>query len=106
MFSDSTSNVHRPDHRIARVWVEPGCRLHDLCVELCPEVFVLENDENNEEKIESVKLLSEAKNHYESHQKQIEDAAYACPVSVIRIQYDDGAIFDGDELKMPDTKPQ
>ncbi|MGH7724974.1 MAG: ferredoxin [Candidatus Eiseniibacteriota bacterium] len=60
---------------LSRVWVEDGCILCNLCVEISPEIFVLED--------ERCYVRPEA--DLDSHEEEIRQAAIDCPVGVIKI---------------------
>ncbi len=58
---------------ISKVWVEEDCIACGLCVEICPEVFVLKDISTV---IDGVS--------YSDHEAKIKEAAESCPVSVIK----------------------
>jgi ferredoxin len=60
---------------LSRVWVEDGCILCNLCVEISPEIFVLED--------EHCYVRPEA--DLDSREEEIRQAAIDCPVGVIKI---------------------
>lgn len=61
---------------LRRVWIDEGCILCNLCVEISPEVFVLEE--------EHCYVRSEAE--LDPHEEEIRQAALDCPVGVIQIE--------------------
>jgi ferredoxin len=61
---------------LSRVWIEDGCILCNLCVEISPESFVLED--------EHCYVRSEA--DLDEHEEEIRQAALDCPVAVIRVE--------------------
>ena len=60
---------------LSRVWIEDGCILCNLCVEICPATFVIENDYCD--------VRSDA--DIDENEEEIRQAALDCPVSVIRV---------------------
>ncbi len=58
---------------IKKVWIEEGCTACGLCEDICPEVFVLEDQV----------VVIEGVN-YSDYEKQIKEAADSCPVEVIK----------------------
>jgi ferredoxin len=58
---------------IKKVWIEEGCTACGLCEDICPEVFVLEDQA----------IVIEGVN-YSDYEKQIMEAADSCPVEVIK----------------------
>jgi ferredoxin len=63
---------------LARVWVEDGCILCKLCVEMCPEVFIVEDE---------VCYVREDAD-LDVQEEEIRQAALDCPVNVIRFEED------------------
>jgi ferredoxin len=63
---------------LTRVWVEDGCILCNLCVEVSPEVFVLEGDV----------CWAKPDADLDAHEEEIRQAAVDCPVSVIHMEED------------------
>jgi ferredoxin len=63
---------------LSRVWIEDGCILCNLCVELCPATFVISGD------------LCDVRDDVDldEHEEEIRQAAIDCPVSVIRVVED------------------
>jgi ferredoxin len=60
---------------IKKVWVEEGCTSCGLCVDICPEVF----------KMEDTATVIEGVN-YDDYEAQIKDAAENCPAEVIKFE--------------------
>jgi ferredoxin len=58
---------------IKKVWIEEGCTACGLCADICPEVFVVEDQATV---IEGVNYLD--------YEEQIKEAADSCPVEVIK----------------------
>jgi ferredoxin len=58
---------------IKKVWIEEGCTACGLCADICPEVFVVEDQATV---IEGV--------IYVDYEEQIKEAADSCPVEVIK----------------------
>ncbi len=58
---------------IKKVWIEEGCTACGLCEEICPEVFLVEDEATV---IEGV--------NYSDFEEQIKEAADSCPVEVIK----------------------
>jgi ferredoxin len=58
---------------IKKVWIEEGCTACGLCADICPEVFVLEDQA----------VVIEGVN-YSDYENQIKEAADSCPVEVIK----------------------
>jgi len=67
-----------PPMALIRVWIEDGCILCNVCVELSPESFAIED--------EHCFVRSEA--DFDENEEAIRQAAIDCPVSVIRIEED------------------
>ena len=63
---------------LTRVWVEEGCILCNICEEISPEVFVIED--------EHCYVRSDAE--LDEHEEEIRQAALDCPVTVIRFEED------------------
>ena len=59
-----------------RVWVDEGCILCNLCAEVAPEVFVVED--------EHCWVRPDAE--IDEHEETIRQLAIDCPVSVIRYE--------------------
>lgn len=60
---------------IKKVWIEEGCTACGLCEEICPEVFVVEDEATV---IEGV--------NYSDYEDGIEESAESCPVEVIKYE--------------------
>lgn len=58
---------------INKVWIEEGCSACGLCVDICPEVFKLEDVATT---IEGVNLSA--------YDEKIKEAAESCPIEVIK----------------------
>jgi ferredoxin len=58
---------------IKKVWIEEGCTACGLCADICPEVFVVEDQA----------IVIEGVN-YLDYEEQIKEAADSCPVEVIK----------------------
>ena len=65
-----------PPMGLSRVWIEDGCILCNVCVEISPESFVIEDD--------NCYVRSEV--DLEEHEEAIRQAVIDCPVAVIRIE--------------------
>lgn len=60
---------------IKKVWIEEGCTACGLCKDICPEVFVVEDQARVIEGVD-----------YAAYDAQIKEAAESCPVEVIRYE--------------------
>ncbi|MGB9746085.1 MAG: ferredoxin [Bacteroidales bacterium] len=60
---------------IKKVWIEEGCTACGLCQDICPEVFVVEDQARVIEGVD-----------YAAYDAQIKEAAESCPVEVIRYE--------------------
>lgn len=60
---------------IKRVWIEEGCTACGLCEEICPEVFVVEDEAIVKEGVD-----------FSPFEDAIEEAAESCPVEVIKYE--------------------
>jgi len=58
---------------IKKVWIDEGCTACGLCVDICPEIFKMEDEATVIEGIT-----------YEDYNHQIKEAAENCPVEVIK----------------------
>lgn len=65
--------VDLSDLTLGKVWIDPGCIVCNACEEICPEVFLVEE--------ETCRVIDEADL---ALVKDILDAADACPVEVIK----------------------
>jgi ferredoxin len=61
---------------LKKVWIEEGCTACELCVDICPQVFVMVND---------TAIVKEGANLITFNDSIIE-AADSCPVEVIKYQ--------------------
>lgn len=61
---------------ITKVWIEEGCTACELCVDTCPEVFELPDDEA---------VVKEGVD-FSKYDAEIKECAEECPVEVIRYQ--------------------
>ncbi len=61
---------------LTRVWVADGCILCNLCVELSPQVFVIEDE----------RCWARPDADLDAHEEEIRQAAIDCPVSVIHLE--------------------
>lgn len=60
---------------IKKVWVEEGCTSCGLCVDICPEVFEMDDT--------ATVIVGVSFDDYEA---QIKDAAESCPADVIKYE--------------------
>ena len=60
---------------IKKVWVEEECTSCGLCVDICPEVFEMED----------IATVIEGVN-FDDYEEQIKDAAESCPADVIKYE--------------------
>ena len=60
---------------IKRVWIEEGCTACGLCEEICPEVFVVEDEAIVKEGVD-----------FSPFEDAIEEAAESCHVEVIKYE--------------------
>jgi ferredoxin len=58
---------------IKKVWIEEGCTACGLCVDICPEVFKLDDEATV---IEGAKFFG--------NEEKIQEAAESCPVEIIK----------------------
>ena len=58
---------------VKKVWIEEGCTACGLCEDICPEVFVVEDEATV---IEGV--------NYSDYEDGIVESAESCPVEVIK----------------------
>ncbi len=61
---------------IKKVWVTEDCTACELCVELCPEVFSLEDD---------IAVVNKDAN-LNIYEEKIKEAAEECPVEAIKLE--------------------
>jgi len=98
-----TSETNQEDlGPIVRIWIEPTCLLHDMCVEACPEVFKIEDEPADPSEPHIAILTPDASNYFQTHRDQIEEAASLCPMTAIKIQYENGMVYDGTDHKPAD----
>ena len=60
---------------IKKVWVEEGCTSCGLCVDICPEVFEMED---------TATVIAGV--NFDDYEAQIKDASESCPADVIRYE--------------------
>ena len=60
---------------IKKVWVEEECTSCGLCVDICPEVFEMED----------IATVIKGVN-FDDYEAQIKDAAESCPADVIKYE--------------------
>ena len=65
------------DHR--KVWIEEGCISCQLCQDICPEVFEVEEGED-------CVVTPNAPKHFQGKAEEIREAACDCPVEVIQVE--------------------
>jgi ferredoxin len=65
---------------IRKVWIETGCISCQLCQDIAPEVFLVENGQD-------CVVRPEAARHFAAKAEDIEQAARDCPVEVIKIDH-------------------
>ena len=63
---------------ITRVWIEEGCILCACSVSACSDVFKIDNEFGTAVVIKDV--------DYSKYEHQIKEAAYSCPVEVIKYE--------------------
>jgi ferredoxin len=63
---------------IAKVWIDEGCIACSLCMDLCPEVFLVPDGEQ-------CKVKPQAADFFTSHRDKIIQSAEDCPVEVIKV---------------------
>lgn len=84
--SSTTPRSEQNEKRaIECVFITEGCISCGACQAICPEVFSV-SVENSDTAI----VRTDAAAHYETHRAQVEAAALACCVSVIKVQYAEG----------------
>lgn len=60
---------------ITKVWIEEGCTACNLCEDICPEVFKVEDEAT---------VIPGA--DFGAHESDIKEAADSCPVEVIKYE--------------------
>ena len=60
---------------IKKVWIEEGCTACGLCEEICPDVFVVDDEATVIEGVD-----------FSSFEDGIKEAADSCPVEVIKYE--------------------
>lgn len=60
---------------ITKVWIEEGCTACNLCEDICPEVFKVEDEAT---------VIPGA--DFSAHESDIKEAADSCPVEVIKYE--------------------
>lgn len=58
---------------IKKVWIEEGCTACGLCVDTCPDVFMMEDSA----------IVIEGVN-YSEYEENVKEAADKCPVEIIK----------------------
>ena len=76
------SRVTEP--RIRKVWIEDGCISCNVCQDIAPNVFLVEDGE------ECI-VKPDAARHFAGLHEDIEQAVEDCPVEVIKIELSDQA---------------
>lgn len=69
----------KPTKPIRKIWIEEGCISCSLCMDICPEVFEVEDGED-------CVIKPEAVAHFDSRLDEIVLAAEDCPVEVIQYE--------------------
>ncbi|MEO0479896.1 MAG: ferredoxin [Planctomycetota bacterium] len=64
---------------IRKVWIEEGCISCELCQDICPEVFKVEDGLDCE-------IRPEAPKKFGDRAEAIREAACDCPVEVIQVE--------------------
>ena len=64
---------------IGKVWIEEGCILCNLCMDLVPVVFLVTNERG-------CIVKGDAAAHFTDKAEQIRQAAADCPVEVIKVE--------------------
>jgi ferredoxin len=60
---------------ISKVWIEEGCTACGLCEDICPEVFVLNDEAEVKEGVD-----------FNAYEDKIIESAEECPVEVIKYE--------------------
>jgi ferredoxin len=66
--------------RIHKVWIEAGCISCQLCQDIAPKVFRVEDGQD-------CVVLADAARHFQGLREDIEQAARDCPVEVIKLEH-------------------
>ena len=66
--------------RIQKVWIETGCISCQLCQDIAPNVFRVEDGQD-------CVVQPEAARHFRGSREDIEQAARDCPVEVIKLEF-------------------
>lgn len=64
---------------IRKVWIEDGCISCQVCQDIAPDVFLVEDGED-------CVVKPDAARHFEAQAEDIEQAVEDCPVEVIKIE--------------------
>lgn len=94
---------------IAKVWIEEDCITCDACQDILPEVFEVTDDTSQikadvreDGSFDRNTGLSAIKNEFRSEYSElIEEAADACPVEIIKFEYEGGAAEEAAEEVAP-----
>ena len=70
---------HVTEPRIRKVWIEDGCISCQVCQDIAPSVFLVEDGED-------CIVRPDAARHFEPLAEEIEQAVDDCPVEVIKIE--------------------
>ena len=65
--------------RIRKVWIEDGCISCNVCQDIAPQVFLVEDG------VDCI-VRPDAAQHFAPLQEEIEQAVLDCPVEVIKIE--------------------
>lgn len=66
--------------RISKVWIESGCISCQLCQDIAPHVFLVEDGQDCVVKVDAAR-------HFRGSREDIEQAAKDCPVEVIKVEH-------------------
>lgn len=100
------NNTPPADKKIVKVWITDDCLQNETCVMVAREVFDLPEEPPPDPEPHIAKVKPDAAQYFESHKAKIEEAARACPTKVIKVQYEDGSVFDGMKLMAADEAPK
>ncbi len=67
------------ENRIHKVWIEAGCISCQLCQDIAPQVFLVEDGQD-------CVIQPDAARHFRGQREDIELAARDCPVEVIKFE--------------------